>query len=43
MATTPAVREDNFIVVPLDDFFESPRLVTSAETIAKALHPDRFQ
>lgn len=43
MATTPAVQRDNFIVVPLDDFFESPRLVTSVDTIARALHPDRFQ
>ncbi|ORI27376.1 iron ABC transporter substrate-binding protein [Rhodococcus sp. 1168] len=43
VATTPAVRSDNFIVVPLDDFFESPRLVTSVDTIAHALHPDRFQ
>ncbi|OZF05895.1 iron ABC transporter substrate-binding protein [Rhodococcus sp. 15-1154-1] len=42
MATTPAVQQDNFIVVPLDDFFESPRLVTSVDTIARALHPDRF-
>ncbi len=43
MATTPAVQRDNFIVVPLDDFFESPRLVTSVDAIARALHPDRFQ
>ncbi|MET4047816.1 MULTISPECIES: ABC transporter substrate-binding protein [unclassified Rhodococcus (in: high G+C Gram-positive bacteria)] len=43
MATTPAVQRDNFIVVPLDDFFESPRLVMSVDTIARALHPDRFQ
>ncbi|SNT49069.1 ABC transporter substrate-binding protein [Rhodococcoides kyotonense] len=42
MATTPAVQQDNFIVVPLDDFFESPRLLTSVDTIARALHPDRF-
>ncbi|MDZ7932964.1 ABC transporter substrate-binding protein [Rhodococcus sp. NPDC076796] len=42
MATTPAVQQDNFVVVPLDDFFQSPRLVGSAETIARALHPDRF-
>lgn len=42
MATTPAVRANNFIVVPLDDFFESPRLVKSVDTIARALHPDRF-
>ncbi|MBY6414530.1 ABC transporter substrate-binding protein [Rhodococcus sp. BP-252] len=42
MATTPAVQSNTFIVVPLDDFFESPRLVTSVDTIARALHPDRF-
>lgn len=43
MATTPAVRANNFIVVPLRNFFESPRLVKSVDTIARALHPDRFQ
>ncbi|MGB3372807.1 MAG: ABC transporter substrate-binding protein [Rhodococcus sp. (in: high G+C Gram-positive bacteria)] len=43
VATTPAVQQNNFIVVPLDDFFESPRLVTSVDTIARSLHPDRFQ
>lgn len=43
MATTPAVQRDNFVVVPLDDFFESPRLVTSVDTIARHLHPDRFE
>ncbi|MGA9872658.1 MAG: ABC transporter substrate-binding protein [Rhodococcus sp. (in: high G+C Gram-positive bacteria)] len=42
MATTPAVQQNNFVVVPLDDFFESPRLVGSAEAIARALHPERF-
>lgn len=41
MMTTPAVRNDRFIVVPLDDFFESPRMLRSAQTIARALHPDR--
>lgn len=41
MMTTPAVRNDRFIVVPLADFFESPRLLRSARTIAHALHPDR--
>ncbi|MFD4366196.1 ABC transporter substrate-binding protein [Rhodococcus sp. NPDC058521] len=41
MMTTPAVQNDRFIVVPLDDFFESPRLLLSAQTIAEALHPDR--
>lgn len=40
MATTPAVRDDRFVVVPLDDFFESSRMVTSAETVARGLHPD---
>ena len=43
MATTPAVQADRFVVVPLDDFFESPRLLTSVETIATALHPERMQ
>ncbi|MDI9951762.1 MULTISPECIES: ABC transporter substrate-binding protein [Rhodococcus] len=40
MSTTPAVKAGRFVVVPLDDFFESPRLVRSVETIARALHPD---
>ncbi|MGC0365136.1 iron complex transport system substrate-binding protein [Rhodococcus sp. 27YEA15] len=39
MATTPAVQQNRFVVVPLSDFFESPRLVRSAQTIAAALHP----
>lgn len=38
MKGTPAVRDNRFVVVPLDDFFESPRLVGSARTIAEALH-----
>lgn len=42
MSSTPAVRANRFIVVPLDDFFESPRLVRSVETIADALHPGRI-
>lgn len=42
MMTTPAVQNDRFIVVPLDDFFESSRMVTSVETIARGLHPDVF-
>ncbi|WP_420749815.1 ABC transporter substrate-binding protein [Rhodococcus sp. O3] len=42
MATTPAVRNGRFVVVPLDDFFESSRMVTSVETIARALHPEAF-
>lgn len=42
MVTTPAVRNDRFVVVPLDDFFESSRMVTSADTIARALHPEAF-
>jgi iron complex transport system substrate-binding protein len=42
MMTTPAVQNDRFIVVPLDDFFESSRMVTSVETIAEALHPEAF-
>lgn len=40
MKTTPAVKNERFVVVPLDDFFESPRLVDSTRTIARALHPD---
>lgn len=43
MATTPAVRNDRFVVVPLADFFESSRLVRSVETIAHALHPQAFE
>lgn len=42
MSTTPAVREDRIVVVPLSDFFESSRMVTSAETIARELHPQAF-
>ncbi|MFC7450210.1 ABC transporter substrate-binding protein [Rhodococcus daqingensis] len=41
-SATPAVRNNRIVVVPLDDFFESPRMVTSVETIAKALHPGVF-
>ncbi|MCQ4120275.1 ABC transporter substrate-binding protein [Rhodococcus tibetensis] len=40
LSTTPAVKAGRFVVVALDDFFESPRLVRSVETIARALHPD---
>ncbi|WP_137722941.1 ABC transporter substrate-binding protein [Prescottella subtropica] len=42
MATTPAIRNDRIVVVPLADFFESSRMVTSAETIARGLHPQAF-
>ena len=42
MSTTPAVREDRIVVVPLSDFFESSRMTTSTETIARALHPQAF-
>jgi iron complex transport system substrate-binding protein len=42
MMTTPAVQNDRFIVVPLDDFFESSRMVTSTTTIARGLHPEAF-
>lgn len=42
MATTPAIRNDRIVVVPLDDFFESSRLATSVETIARGLHPSAF-
>ncbi|MEE2061025.1 ABC transporter substrate-binding protein [Rhodococcus artemisiae] len=42
MMTTPAVQNDRFIVVPLDDFFESSRMATSATTIARGLHPEAF-
>lgn len=43
MSTTPAVREDRIVVVPLSDFFESSRMTTSTETIARALHPQAFE
>ena len=42
MSTTPAVREERFVVIPLDDLFQSSRMVTSVETIARALHPQAF-
>ncbi|AWK73446.1 iron ABC transporter substrate-binding protein [Rhodococcus oxybenzonivorans] len=42
MSATPAVKAGRFVVVPLDDFFESPRLVRSVETIARAVHPGAF-
>lgn len=42
MATTPAIRDDRIVVVPLADFFESSRMATSVETIARELHPDAF-
>lgn len=43
MSTTPAIREDRIIVVPLSDFFESSRMVTSAQTIASELYPQAFE
>ena len=42
MSTTPAVREDRFVVIPLDDLFQSSRMVTSAQTIARELYPEAF-
>ena len=42
MATTPAVRDARFVVIPLDDLFQSSRMVTSAQTIARELHPHAF-
>lgn len=42
VSATPAVRNDRIVVVPLDDFFEGPRMVTSVQAIAKALHPEVF-
>lgn len=38
MATTPAVQQNRFVVVPLADLFESSRLVRSAQTITTAFH-----
>ena len=43
MSTTPAVREDRFVVIPLDDLFESSRIVTAADTIARGLYPQAFE
>lgn len=43
MSTTPAIREDRIIVVPLSDFFESSRMVTSAQSIASELYPQAFE
>ncbi len=37
---TDAVKNDRFIALPLDDFFESPRLVRSVRTLAHFLHPE---
>ncbi|MEH6623626.1 MAG: ABC transporter substrate-binding protein [Dietzia maris] len=42
MSTTPAIRENRIVVVPLSDFFESSRMTTSTETIARELHPHAF-
>lgn len=42
MSTTPAVRDNRIVVVPLSDFFESSRITTSVETIAHELHPQAF-
>lgn len=42
MSTTPAIRENRIVVVPLSDFFESSRMATSVETIARELHPQAF-
>lgn len=42
MSTTPAIRENRIVVVPLSDFFESSRMTTSVETIARELHPQAF-
>ncbi len=42
MSTTPAIRENRIVVVPLSDFFQSSRMATSVETIARALHPNAF-
>lgn len=43
MQTTPAIINDRIIVVPLDDFFESPRMISSTRAIAEQLHPDLMQ
>ncbi|KAA0918441.1 ABC transporter substrate-binding protein [Dietzia sp. ANT_WB102] len=43
MSTTPAIRENRIVVVPLSDFFESSRMATSVETIARELHPHAFR
>jgi iron complex transport system substrate-binding protein len=42
MATTPAIRNNRIVVVPLDDFFECSRMATSVEAIARGLHADAF-
>lgn len=42
MSTTPAIRNDRIVVVPLSDFFQSSRMVNSVETIAHELHPQAF-
>lgn len=40
MRTTPAVKNDRFVVVQLSDFFEGPRMVDATRTVASFLHPD---
>lgn len=42
MQTTPAVQNDRFTVVPLDDMFESSRMVRAAGTVARGVHPQAF-
>lgn len=42
MSTTPAIRENRIVVVPLSDFFESSRMTISIDTIARELHPQAF-
>ncbi|GAA4477126.1 ABC transporter substrate-binding protein [Rhodococcus olei] len=41
-SVTPAIRNDRIVALPLDDFFEGPRMVRSVRTLARALHPDVF-
>ncbi|WP_235686897.1 ABC transporter substrate-binding protein [Tomitella gaofuii] len=43
MQTTPALRNDRFVMVPLSNMFESTRMVMAAETIARGLHPEAFK
>ena len=42
MATTPAIKNDRIAVLPLANMFESSRMVTAVEALARDLHPEAF-
>lgn len=43
VSATPAIRNDRIVVLPLDDFFEGPRMVDAVQELAGALHPTAFE